>query len=78
MRWIASLVAEALPHPRSAAACSSIPADARPGYREGRLRLLYEANPIALPDRAGGRRGDHRRERILELSAQDACTSACR
>lgn len=31
------------------------PADARRGYRQGRLRLLYEANPIAfLIEQAGG------------------------
>lgn len=54
MRWIASLVAE----------CHRIlmrggiflyPGDRRTGYREGRLRLLYEANPIAfLVEQAGG------------------------
>jgi fructose-1,6-bisphosphatase I len=54
MRWIASLVAE----------CHRIlarggvflyPADARKGYQQGRLRLLYEANPIALlVEQAGG------------------------
>jgi len=47
MRWIASLVAE----------CHRIlvrggvflyPRDKREGYEKGRLRLLYEANPIAL------------------------------
>jgi fructose-1,6-bisphosphatase I len=55
MRWIASLVAE----------CHRIlarggvflyPADARKGYQQGRLRLLYEANPIALLiEQAGGK-----------------------
>ena len=31
------------------------PGDARPGYGRGRLRLVYEANPIAfLMDQAGG------------------------
>ena len=31
------------------------PADARPGYREGRLRLLYEAHPMAfVMEWAGG------------------------
>jgi fructose-1,6-bisphosphatase I len=55
MRWIASLVAE----------CHRIlarggvflyPADARKGYQQGRLRLLYEANPVALLiEQAGGK-----------------------
>lgn len=68
MRWIASLVAE----------CYRImvrggiflyPADARHGYANGRLRLVYEANPIAfLIEQAGGAatNGD---TRILDLSA---------
>ena len=66
MRWIASLVAE----------CHRIlvrggvflyPADKREGYEHGRLRLLYEASPIAfLVEQAGGfaSTGD---QRILEL-----------
>jgi fructose-1,6-bisphosphatase I len=55
MRWIASLVAE----------CHRIlarggvflyPGDERKGYRKGRLRLVYEANPIAmLVEQAGGK-----------------------
>ena len=31
------------------------PADARPGYSNGRLRLVYEANPVSfLCEQAGG------------------------
>jgi fructose-1,6-bisphosphatase I len=58
MRWIASLVAE----------CHRIlarggvflyPGDARKGYARGRLRLVYEANPIAfLIEQAGGKATD--------------------
>ena len=54
MRWLASLVAE----------CHRIfarggiflyPSDARKGYAHGRLRLVYECNPIAfLVEQAGG------------------------
>jgi fructose-1,6-bisphosphatase I len=54
-RWLASLVAE----------CQRIftrggiflyPGDSRPGYADGRLRLVYEANAIALlTEQAGGR-----------------------
>ena len=54
------------------------PADARPGYREGRLRLVYEAHPMALIMEWAGGAATTGRRRILELSAQDACTSACR
>jgi fructose-1,6-bisphosphatase I len=66
MRWIASLVAE----------CHRIlarggvflyPSDARKGYAKGRLRLVYEANPIAfLIEQAGGRAIDGAR-RILDI-----------
>ena len=55
MRWVASLVAD----------CNRIlirggaflyPGDARPGYAEGRVRVLYEAAPIAfVVEQAGGR-----------------------
>ena len=65
-RWIASLVAE----------CHRImvrggiflyPGDRRPAYREGRLRLPYEANPIAfLVEQAGGG-ATTGRQRILEI-----------
>lgn len=67
MRWTGSLVAD----------CQRIlvrggvflyPADSRPGYGQGRLRLLYEANPIAfLVEQAGGLAIDGA-ERILELA----------
>ncbi len=69
MRWIASLVAEThrilmrggiFMHPR----------DTRDRTRQGRLRLLYEANPISLLiEQAGGRAttGD---QRLLELKPQ--------
>lgn len=66
MRWIASLVAE----------CHRIlvrggvflyPRDERKGYEKGRLRLIYEANPIAfLVEQAGGKAFDGQR-RILDI-----------
>jgi fructose-1,6-bisphosphatase I len=66
MRWIASLVAD----------CYRIlmrggvflyPADERKGYRQGRLRLVYEANPIAyLVEQAAGAATDSL-NRILEI-----------
>ena len=43
------------------------PGDGRPGYEHGRLRLLYEANPIAfLVEQAGGSASTGER-RILDL-----------
>ncbi|HEU4987722.1 MAG TPA: class 1 fructose-bisphosphatase [Rhizobiaceae bacterium] len=66
MRWIASMVAE----------CYRIlmrggiylyPGDDRKGYRDGRLRLVYEANPVAfLIEQAGGAATDTI-NRILDL-----------
>lgn len=47
MRWIASMVAEAH-RILTRGGIYLYPADARKGYRSGRLRLLYEANPIAF------------------------------
>ena len=66
MRWIASLVAD----------CYRIlvrggvflyPGDSRKGYHQGRLRLVYEANPIAyLVEQAGGAATDTV-NRILDI-----------
>lgn len=54
MRWIASLVAETH-RIFSRSGVFLYPADRRPGYERGRLRLLYEAFPIAmLAEQAGG------------------------
>jgi fructose-1,6-bisphosphatase I len=54
MRWIASLVAEAF-RILSRAGIFLYPADRRPGYGEGRLRLVYEALPLAMIiEQAGG------------------------
>jgi fructose-1,6-bisphosphatase I len=47
MRWIASMVAEAH-RILVRGGVYLYPGDDRPGYGNGRLRLLYEANPIAL------------------------------
>ncbi|MCA6121473.1 class 1 fructose-bisphosphatase [Bradyrhizobium sp. WSM 1704] len=69
MRWIGSLVAETY-RILIRGGVFLYPADARQGYREGRLRLLYEAHPIALiMEWAGGAASDGR-SRILELSAR--------
>jgi len=47
------------------------PGDSRPGYRRGRLRLVYEANPIAmLVEQAGGTATDGF-GRILDLVPAD-------
>jgi fructose-1,6-bisphosphatase I len=69
MRWIGSLVAEAY-RILIRGGVFLYPADARPGYREGRLRLLYEAHPIALIMEWAGGAASSGRARILELSAR--------
>jgi fructose-1,6-bisphosphatase I len=53
-RWLASLVAEAF-RIFARGGIYLYPDDTRQGYTKGRLRLLYEANPIAmLVEQAGG------------------------
>jgi fructose-1,6-bisphosphatase I len=69
MRWIGSLVAEAY-RILMRGGIFLYPADMRPGYREGRLRLLYEAHPIALIMEWAGGAASSGRARILELSAR--------
>jgi fructose-1,6-bisphosphatase I len=54
MRWIASLVADSY-RIFMRGGVFLYPDDKRPGYERGRLRHLYEANPIAfLAEKAGG------------------------
>jgi fructose-1,6-bisphosphatase I len=69
MRWIGSLVAEAY-RILIRGGVFLYPADARPTYREGRLRLLYEAHPMALVMEWAGGAASSGRARILELSAR--------
>jgi fructose-1,6-bisphosphatase I len=70
MRWIASLVADTY-RILVRGGAFLYPGDARRGYRNGRLRLLYEANPIAmLVEAAGGAASDGMR-RILDIPPTD-------
>jgi fructose-1,6-bisphosphatase I len=65
MRWIASLVAETH-RIFSRGGVFLYPADRRAGYENGRLRLIYEAAPIAmLAEQARGAASDGR-ARILD------------
>ncbi|MGB1624888.1 MAG: class 1 fructose-bisphosphatase, partial [Candidatus Puniceispirillaceae bacterium] len=58
MRWNGSLVADAYRIFRRGG-IFLYPQDSRKGYEDGRLRLVYEANPIALLiEQAGGRASD--------------------
>lgn len=70
MRWVASLVAEAY-RIFARGGIFLYPRDGRPGYDQGRLRLMYETNPIALlVEQAGGGAIDGSK-RILELEPTD-------
>ena len=54
MRWAGSLVADAY-RIFTRGGIFLYPGDDRPGYDQGRLRLMYEANPVAfLAEQAGG------------------------
>ncbi|RAI00837.1 class 1 fructose-bisphosphatase [Acuticoccus sediminis] len=67
MRWIASLVAETH-RILSRGGIFLYPADARPGYEEGRLRLVYECAPLAfLVEQAGGAATDGE-TRMLDMT----------
>jgi len=68
MRWIGSLVAEAL-RILTRGGVFLYPSDARPNYGDGRLRLVYEAHPIALIIEQAGGVASTGRERILDLGA---------
>ena len=65
MRWVASMVADAY-RILIRGGIYLYPGDARKGYGNGRLRLVYEANPVAmLVEQAGGLATDLRHP-ILE------------
>ena len=66
LRWVGSLVADAW-RIFSRGGVFLYPADSRDGYGEGRLRLVYEAAPMAfLADQAGGLASDGVRD-ILDI-----------
>ena len=69
MRWIASMVAEAH-RVLARGGIYMYPGDLRNGYEHGRLRLIYEANPVALrmePARPAAANGT---ARILAITPQ--------
>jgi len=69
MRWIGSLVAEAF-RILTRGGVFLYPSDTRANYGEGRLRLVYEAHPIALIVEQAGGVASTGRERVLDLSAR--------
>jgi fructose-1,6-bisphosphatase len=66
MRWIASLVAE-VHRILVRGGVFMYPRDARPASRSGRLRLLYEASPMAMLVEQAGGAASTGAERILDV-----------
>ncbi|NJO53831.1 MAG: class 1 fructose-bisphosphatase [Bacteroidales bacterium] len=66
MRWLASMVAEAH-RILIRGGVYLYPSDARKGYTAGRLRLIYEGNPIALLMEQAGGAASNGTEPILDL-----------
>jgi fructose-1,6-bisphosphatase I/sedoheptulose-1,7-bisphosphatase len=66
MRWIASMVAE-VHRILMRGGVFMYPRDTKDAAKPGRLRLLYEANPISLLVEQAGGRSTTGRERILDL-----------
>lgn len=70
MRWIGSLVAEAY-RILTRGGVFLYPGDSRPGYADGRLRLLYECHPMAFIMEQAGGGASTGRERVLDLAARN-------
>jgi fructose-1,6-bisphosphatase I / sedoheptulose-1,7-bisphosphatase len=66
MRWIASMVAE-VHRILMRGGVFMYPKDTKDPGRPGRLRLLYEANPITLLVEQAGGRASTGRERLLDV-----------
>ncbi|MCU0805659.1 MAG: class 1 fructose-bisphosphatase [Burkholderiales bacterium] len=64
MRWVASMVADVY-RILSRGGVFMYPADAK--HKEGRLRLMYEANPMALVVEQAGGAATNGRQRILDI-----------
>lgn len=70
MRWIGSLVADA-GRIFNRGGIFLYPSDSRPKYENGRLRLIYEANPVAfLVEQAGGSATDGTDRILAKIPAE--------
>ncbi|MEP7296528.1 MAG: class 1 fructose-bisphosphatase [Burkholderiales bacterium] len=69
MRWIASMVAE-VHRILMRGGVFMYPRDTKDASKPGRLRLLYEANPIAMLIEQAGGRASTGRERLLDLAPE--------
>ena len=77
MRWIASLVAE-MYRILMRGGVFMYPRDTKDTSKAGRLRLLYEANPMAMIVEQAGGAASTGRERMLDIAPDKLCISACR
>ena len=69
MRWVASMVAE-VHRILTRGGIFMYPADSRPGAENGKLRLMYEANPMSFIIEQAGGASHTGHERILEVNPQ--------
>ncbi|KPK39502.1 MAG: fructose 1,6-bisphosphatase [Gammaproteobacteria bacterium SG8_47] len=70
MRWIASMVAE-VHRILTRGGVFMYPIDSKIQAQGGKLRLMYEANPMSFITEQAGGLSTNGRERIMELPAQD-------
>lgn len=70
MRWVASLVAETF-RILTRGGIFMYPKDSRDPSKPGRLRLMYEANPISFMIEQAGGAATTGRERVMELAPTD-------
>ncbi len=69
MRWVASMVAE-VHRILTRGGIFMYPADSRPGAENGKLRLMYEANPMSFIIEQAGGASHTGHERILDVAPQ--------
>jgi fructose-1,6-bisphosphatase I len=69
MRWIASMVAD-VHRILNRGGVFMYPADAREPDKPGKLRLMYEANPMALIVEQAGGAATNGKQRILDIQPQ--------
>jgi fructose-1,6-bisphosphatase I len=69
MRWVASMVAD-VHRIMSRGGIFMYPRDARAGFSAGRLRLMYEGNPMALLVEQAGGAATNGTQRILDIEPE--------
>ncbi|MEJ2645593.1 MAG: class 1 fructose-bisphosphatase [Gammaproteobacteria bacterium] len=69
MRWVASMVAE-VHRILTRGGIFMYPRDSRPGSEHGKLRLMYEANPMSFIVEQAGGASTTGRERIMDLTPE--------